>query len=79
MNGPRSFDFKLIIVGESHVGKTTMLNKYVGGTGIENNDFVRHTMKRDGRGIILQIHDTKGNFSVLITCRKHTYVYCFKY
>lgn len=60
MNGARLFDFKVVITGDSFVGKTTMLKKYLGVSDLDKKDYVRHTVKKDGEDVVLQIYDTMG-------------------
>lgn len=57
MNG--TYHYKLVIIGDGHIGKTTMLSKFI-QKGVGNGDFVQHTMKRDCDELKLQIHDTMG-------------------
>lgn len=59
MNGIRSYDFKVVIVGDSFVGKTTLLKKYIGVSDLRT-DCVRHTVHKDGGNVVLQIYDTMG-------------------
>lgn len=56
----RGRDFKLVVIGDSFIGKTTMLKKYIGKFDIGRQPFVTKETERNGEKILLQIHDTMG-------------------
>lgn len=59
MNGSRK-DYKLVIIGASHVGKTTLLKKFIGKPELGREVYVRKSMERQGQQVDLKIHDTMG-------------------
>ncbi|KAL4231378.1 Calcium release activated channel regulator [Mactra antiquata] len=59
MNGPKT-DYKVVIIGNSHVGKTTLLKKFIGKMDLGRESYVQKTVESHGRHINLQIHDTMG-------------------
>lgn len=56
----RGTDIKLVVIGDSFIGKTTMLKKYIGKFDIGRQPFVTKEIERGGEKILLQIHDTMG-------------------
>ncbi|XP_066542905.1 ras-related protein Rab-33B-like [Hoplias malabaricus] len=58
--------FKIIVIGESNVGKTCLSYRFCGGTFLKNPeatigvDFRERTLQLDGENIKLQIWDTAG-------------------
>lgn len=63
-----SFDllFKLVLIGDAGVGKTCLVQRFMGGAFVEKHsstigvDFTMKTLTVDGRKIKLQIWDTAG-------------------
>eukprot|EP00009_Paramoeba_aestuarina_P005727 CAMPEP_0201521702 /NCGR_PEP_ID=MMETSP0161_2-20130828/15726_1 /ASSEMBLY_ACC=CAM_ASM_000251 /TAXON_ID=180227 /ORGANISM="Neoparamoeba aestuarina, Strain SoJaBio B1-5/56/2" /LENGTH=198 /DNA_ID=CAMNT_0047920385 /DNA_START=75 /DNA_END=671 /DNA_ORIENTATION=+ len=61
-----SMEGKLVVIGDSGVGKTCIAMRFVGGTFIENNSstigasFLTKEIKTNGRLMKLQIWDTAG-------------------
>lgn len=60
MMNSRSPEFKLVVIGDSFIGKTTLLRKYVGKGDLGRRPFVTKQIERDGENITLHIHDTMG-------------------
>ncbi|XP_045189745.2 uncharacterized protein LOC123547052 [Mercenaria mercenaria] len=56
----RKIDFKVVIIGDSFIGKSTLLKKFVGKADLGRSPFESYEVQRDGEKIMLQIHDTKG-------------------
>lgn len=72
---PKNIDFvfKVVIIGDSRVGKTTLLKNYIGENGV-NNDFGRSngnmkqpylqkTVDLGCHTVCMEIHDTMGKNS----------------
>ncbi|XP_077072811.1 ras-related protein Rab-33B isoform X1 [Siphateles boraxobius] len=63
---PQSRVFKIIVIGDSNVGKTCLTYRFCGGKFLENPeatigvDFRERTLQLDGEYIKLQIWDTAG-------------------
>ncbi|XP_045189743.1 ras-related protein Rab-11A-like [Mercenaria mercenaria] len=56
----RKTDFKIVIIGDSFIGKTALLKKFIGKIDIGRSIFESHEVEKDGEKILLEIHDTKG-------------------
>jgi len=60
------FHMKLLLIGDSNVGKTSLLQRFVDGTFQEiytttiASDFKVHNVKLDGKAVRIQIWDTAG-------------------
>jgi GTPase SAR1 family protein len=61
MINTRKSDFKLVIIGDCYIGKTTLLRKYIGKMDLGKSPFEIHEIDRHGEKIFLEIHDTNGN------------------
>ena len=66
MNFGQDYLFKILLIADSGVGKTTILSKFIDEKFIENHistigvDFKIKTINLDGKNIKLQIWDTAG-------------------
>uniref|UniRef100_A0A667Z986 Zgc:101559 n=1 Tax=Myripristis murdjan TaxID=586833 RepID=A0A667Z986_9TELE len=64
--GPLARIFKIIVIGDSNVGKTCLTYRFCGGAFLKNPeatigvDFRERTLQLDGESIKLQIWDTAG-------------------
>ena len=68
----KDFDyvFKVVIIGENRVGKTTLLKKYIGdisldfgvSTGHLRQPYIQKAVKKSSARVCLELHDTMGNF-----------------
>ncbi|TMS06278.1 Ras-related protein Rab-33A [Larimichthys crocea] len=65
-DGAQARIFKIIVIGDSNVGKTCLTYRFCGGTFLKNPeatigvDFRERTLQLDGETIKLQIWDTAG-------------------
>ncbi|XP_073767932.1 ras-related protein Rab-33B-like isoform X1 [Danio rerio] len=65
-DGPQARVFKIIVIGDSNVGKTCLTYRFCGGKFLSNPeatigvDFRERTLQLDGENIKLQIWDTAG-------------------
>jgi GTPase SAR1 family protein len=73
-NGPIDSKYKILLVGDSDVGKTDILNKYIEEGAPGCIDYKTHTIEHDSKRIQLQIWDTQGQerwedyFSMFLPC-----------
>ena len=65
-NEPESTEYKILLLGESNVGKTTIFNRYISNT-VEKNvsstigvDFETKTLEHKGKKYIIKLFDTAG-------------------